>query len=486
MIMKKEITSNTFMNAKVLIIGDIILDHYIYGSVSRISPEAPVPVLLKEHSTMGLGGAGNVAANITALGGNATLISITGEDANSIELAQMLTDQSIQHHLIKDASRRTTTKIRVMAKQHQLVRIDEEHSHAVSAEIEEKVFRQFDELCHGYKTVILSDYKKGTCSKNICQTIIEKCKASNMEVIVDPKGSQWGKYKSATCITPNFKEFSSVAGEVPNEDKAIIDVAGPLREELNLNRLLITRGSRGMVLMDNKRAPFSLPADAREVYDVSGAGDTVIACLAACRSMGWEWKSAVEFANTAAGIVVAKSGTKPITISDITERIAETDIVGAKVLPLENALVKINQWKADGLRIGFTNGCFDILHTGHIHLLHASAQLCDKLIVGLNSDASVTGLKGPERPILPQEERSALIASIKSVDMVIVFDGDTPLRLIEAIKPMVLIKGKDYKKSEVVGGDRVESWGGEVALVDLMKDKSTTSIIEKIKRTGDG
>ena len=480
--MINKISPNTFKNANVLIIGDIILDHYIHGSVSRISPEAPVPVLLKEYSKKGLGGAGNVAANILALGGNATLITITGEDTNSKELENLLTEQKIRFHIIKDPSRRTTTKTRIMAKQHQLVRIDEEHHHELSEGIEEKILNEFDTLYKAFKTVILSDYGKGLCKKTICQNIIEKCTASNIEVIVDPKGRQWHKYTSATCITPNFAEFLSITGDIQNEDDAIIGVAPSLCRELNLDKLLVTRGSKGMVLVDKENAIISLPADAKEVFDVSGAGDTVIAGLAACRSMDWPWEKAVEFANMAAGIVVGKSGTQPISITDITERMAEADPIGQKVMPLEKALLKTNQWKAEGLKIGFTNGCFDILHTGHIHLLHSSAKRCDKLIVGLNSDASITGLKGPDRPILPQEERSTLIAAIKSVDMVIIFDEETPIKLIDAIKPMVLIKGKDYEKSQVVGADLVESWGGEVALVDLMEDKSTTSIIEKIKK----
>ena len=481
--MPNQIKPNTFKTANVLILGDIILDHYIYGSVSRISPEAPVPVLLKERSAIGLGGAGNVAANITALGGNAALITITGDDPNSKELENLLNQQNIQFHVIKDASRQTTTKTRIMAKQHQLVRIDEEDHHALSDDIQEKILTQFDHLHKDFKTVIISDYGKGLCNKPICRTIIEKCRTANIDLIVDPKGRQWGKYTSATCITPNFTEFSSITGDIPNEDEAIMDIAPHLCTELDLDKLLVTRGSKGMVMVDKQHTIISLPADAKEVFDVSGAGDTVIACIAACRSMDWPWHSATEFANMAAGIVVGKSGTKPISIMDIMERMAGADASSQKVMPLEKAMTKIDQWKAEGLKIGFTNGCFDILHTGHIHLLHSSAALCDKLIVGLNSDASITGLKGPDRPILPQEERSTLIAALKSVDMVILFDEETPIKLIKAIKPMMLIKGKDYEKSQVVGADLVESWGGEVALVDLMEDKSTTSIIEKIKKT---
>ncbi|MBA3028657.1 MAG: D-glycero-beta-D-manno-heptose-7-phosphate kinase [Desulfobacteraceae bacterium] len=478
------ISPSTFQNANILIIGDIILDHYIYGSVSRISPEAPVPVLLKESSAMGLGGAGNVAANIAGLGGKASLLSVSGDDSNHEALLNLLAGQPISASIIKDPSRSTTLKTRVMARQHQLVRIDEEQAHALPPEIENKVFEAFTGLCPTCQTVILSDYGKGVLNPELCQKIIKTCREQGKLVLVDPKGSQWGKYRFAHCLTPNFKEFSSVVGEIPNEDRFILEKAKALCQELEIENLLITRGSKGMVLVKRTGEPFSLKADAKEVFDVSGAGDTVIASLAVCISMGWDWESSVDFANKAAGIVVGKSGTKPVTILDIAEKLSDGNFAANKILSLESAIQKVDSWKAEDKRIGFTNGCFDILHSGHVHLLHASARLCDKLIVGLNTDESITGLKGPGRPILSQEDRSRLIAALGSVDLVVLFDEPTPLNLISALKPHILIKGQDYQKSQVVGADLVESWGGEVALIDLVENKSTTSIIEKIKNKG--
>ena len=321
--------------------------------------------------------------------------------------------------------------------------------------------------------------KKGLCTSQVCRTIIDLCRSSGIEIIVDPKGSHWQKYKNTTCITPNFTEFCAVAGDVSNDDTTIIEKASAICAELDLEHLLVTRGAKGMVMAGPGKKPLFLSARAKEVYDVSGAGDTVIACLAACRNLNWPWENAVECANLAAGIVVAKSGTKPVSIEDLTA--GKKDATSRKIQTVEMAQKPLGNWQSEGQKIGFTNGCFDILHPGHIHLLNAAAEQCDKLIVGLNSDASVTRLKGPERPILHQDERTALIAALKAVDMVIIFEEDTPYALIKRIQPAILIKGSDYKKEDVVGADLVESYGGRVVLVDLMENKSTSSIIDRIK-----
>lgn len=463
-----------------------MLDRYVWGNVGRISPEAPVPVLKVSGRTQTLGGAGNVAANLAALGCKTILTGVCGLDSNARAIRQLLAEKNIIDKLVAHPTAPTTAKTRIMAQNQQLLRIDEEevlHPHA--SEFSENLLAIFQSQLPTVDAVILSDYAKGALDPAILPKCITLCHKLNIPIFVDPKGAAWARYKGATCITPNEMEFRAGAERLAIQDFSLTEQMLAMRGSLELAFLLVTQGARGMTLLDADESPKSIPANAREVYDVSGAGDTVIATLAASIAAGASVAQAVWLANLAAGVVVGKVGTQPINLAELSSVLRSSSLPhGQKTLSLQEALPQATEWRQAGKRIVFTNGCFDILHSGHIKLLREAASKGDKLIVGLNSDDSVRRLKGPTRPIISEKERAAILSALEDVDLVVLFNEDTPLNLISALRPDVLVKGGDYTRETVVGHDLVESWGGKVELVDLEEGRSTTRLLERISGTG--
>lgn len=470
-----------FSSCRVVVAGDVMLDLYCWGDVNRISPEAPVPVVRVTDKTHTLGGAGNVALNLAALGCRVTLLGVRGDDGPGRMLAEMAAARGIADATVADPDHVTTTKTRILSGNQQMVRLDEERLWQASDPAVEQLLAGFEKAIAGAHVAILSDYGKGLLTGGLAEVFIARCAAAKIPVFVDPKGIDWSRYARATCITPNTKEFAQVCpAPVPGESE-MEQQAGHLIDRLHLDYLLVTRGRKGMSLFGKALSPVHIPTEAKEVFDVSGAGDTVIATAAAAFGCGMAMANAAALANCAAGIVVQKVGTCPVTRVELEAALRARQGVGVnKLFSTADAKKMIALWKEEKKRVVFTNGCFDLLHTGHVKLLHAAAEQGDKLVVGLNSDASVRRLKGPERPVLPEQERAALLGAIGCVDMVVLFSQDTPMELIAEIRPDVLVKGGDYTPDTVVGRDLVESYGGKVALVPLKDGMSTTNIIDAV------
>ena len=458
----------------VLVFGDIILDRYISGIVDRVSPEAPVPVLKPSNEEIRLGGAANVALNLSSLGSNTTLIGVTGKDESSTQIIDLLKKNNIKKALSK-SKHPTISKLRILASQQQLIRIDnEEEFSETDWQSSLSNYRKHISLKKN-KVLIISDYEKGTL-KNI-PLIIREAKKLKKIILVDPKGDDFSKYKSADIITPNFQEFERIVGKV-NSEPEITKKGKDLIKSLNLNSLLITRGSEGMTLLDKRNGKVireDFPTEARDVFDVSGAGDTVIASIAAGLAGGFSLSESIRLANLAAGIVVGKSGTATVSQAELVP-----------FLGLSESYVSFNEVKVyskdlheRGKKIVFTNGCFDILHAGHVEYLEAAKELGDKLIVAINTDRSVRKLKGSSRPVNTLAHRAKVLASLQCIDKVVFFDEDTPIKLIKAIRPDVLVKGGDYKLKDIVGHKEVSQSGGSVVTIPLVKGLSTSKIISK-------
>lgn len=473
-----DISLNTFKGIRTLVIGDVMLDCYICGDVSRISPEAPVPVLSVTEKTTFLGGAANVAANLAGLGCSVALWGVTGKDGNADAVSSLLDRAGIESFLRADGGRPTTTKTRVVSRGRQIVRFDEELIKPVNPVLEDRLFRVLERHIDGADVVILSDYGKGVLAGNLAPRVIERAGKSGRPVFVDPKGVNWGRYRGATCATPNEKEIFEVFSSAREHGLPFHGEA--VRLEYSFEKLLITRGARGMVLL-SADGEYAVPApNPSEVFDVSGAGDTVISVLGASIGAGMPWLEAVRAANAAAGVVITRAGTAPISAGELV--VATKNDRGSKVCTREEGAALSKLWRERGDRIVFTNGCFDLLHPGHIQLLRSAASEGDRLIVGLNSDVSVKRLKGTDRPVLSQEDRAAVLSALDCVDMVVIFGEDTPLKLLEAIKPHVLVKGGDYSPDTVIGRELVEGGGGRVVIVPLVRGKSTTGILKTIQR----
>ncbi|MBW1893173.1 MAG: bifunctional D-glycero-beta-D-manno-heptose-7-phosphate kinase/D-glycero-beta-D-manno-heptose 1-phosphate adenylyltransferase HldE [Deltaproteobacteria bacterium] len=472
-----------FSKNNVLVIGDVMLDRYQWGEVKRISPEAPVPVVKVLGKTEVPGGAGNVALNLSGLGCPVCLIALCGADEAGDRLKQILDAKGINTVFKVDASRLTTTKTRVMANNQQLFRLDEEKSEQTSPAISQEIIKHFKENLPSCRAVVMSDYGKGVLSSpEVCEQIISMCKNAKIQVVVDPKGRDWERYRGVTCVTPNTTELELASGsETEGNEQALLDCAKYVKDRFGLENLLVTRGPEGMCLVMNNNEIETISAESREVFDVSGAGDTVIATLAAGLAAGFSIFEAARIANTAAGIVVGKLGTQPVTFSELDMAFGRngSDKNAAKIFTLDAALIQIQAWRAAGKKIVFTNGCFDLLHPGHIDLLNQASSFGDCLIIGLNTDASVKRLKGGGRPILNEHDRAAILGALESVNMVVLFDEDTPLALIKALSPDILVKGADYRPEEVAGRDIVESYGGELRLVKLLEGYSTTRIADR-------
>ena len=471
-----------FENCTVIVIGDVMLDRYFWGDVERISPESPVPVVRVNKKTLTLGGAGNVAKNLKGLNCKQVLLGVKGDDSNGSSLQDILNKEDIKNHLIPIINHPTTTKTRVLGQNQQLLRLDEENSKEIPKKILKELLDCFDKALPEANVVIVSDYGKGIFQFDVTQHIIKRCRSKNVAVFVDPKGISWERYSGATCVTPNKAELNLIAPFPENDETMLENQAKKTVEKYDLDFMLVTRGPQGLSLFQSGRPAMHIATHAREVYDVSGAGDTVIASLSAAFGSGLKMSEAAALANIAAGIVIAKVGTQPILESELKQALWARTIDGVnKIVSKEQARDMVADWQRNGQRIVFTNGCFDILHIGHIKLLHAAADEGDKLIVGLNSDLSIKKLKGDSRPVVPEAERAALLSSIKGVDLVVIFHEETPLELIRNFKPDIIVKGGDYTPEQVVGHAIVEEAGGKVVIVPLIEGVSTTKVIESIK-----
>ncbi|UTA48142.1 bifunctional D-glycero-beta-D-manno-heptose-7-phosphate kinase/D-glycero-beta-D-manno-heptose 1-phosphate adenylyltransferase HldE [Simiduia sp. 21SJ11W-1] len=466
-----------FTQSQVLVIGDVMLDRYWHGGTSRISPEAPVPVVKVDQVEDRPGGAGNVALNIAALGAGCALVGIVGNDEAGDALKTRLSAANVHTDFQVVEGKPTITKLRVLSRHQQLLRMDFEEPYAPqdSSEFAAKA----EALIAHMGAVILSDYAKGSLAE--VQTLIALANKHQVPVLVDPKGSDFSRYQHATLMTPNLHEFETVVGKCETESQ-LVEKGLALLEQLGLQALLITRGEHGMTLLRKGKAELHLPARAREVYDVTGAGDTVISVLAASLAAGEELPQAVGLANLAAGIVVGKLGTATISAPELRRAVKLEQGSERGVLIEEQLLMAIEEARAAGERIVFTNGCFDIIHAGHVGYLEDTRALGDRLIVAINSDASVKRLKGAGRPINPVDRRMAVLAGLEAVDWVTFYDDDTPERLLKLIKPDVLVKGGDYTEDQVVGHEIVKAYGGTVKVLSFFENVSTTAIVEKIQR----
>lgn len=461
-------------------IGDVMLDRFVQGTVERISPEAPVPVLRIAHEDAMPGGAGNVARNLAALGARVHLASVIGDDPPGRELSDRLAriEGVAGASLLVEAGRRTPVKTRFLAGSQQLLRADAETVAPLTAPSGRELLQAVAGWGGSCAVVVLSDYAKGVLLGGMAPAVIEGLQAQGSRAVVDPKGADFGRYRGAEVITPNRRELAIAAGQpvAPGEEAAC---ARALQARCGLGAVLVTMGRDGMLLVGADGTPLPLPAQAREVFDVSGAGDTVAAVLAAALAAGAALPEAAALANTAAGIVVGKVGTAVVRPPELTDAVRRRALRAGeeKLCDLAAATERVSAWRRLGLRVGFTNGCFDLIHPGHVSLLTQARAACDRLVVGLNTDASVGRLKGPGRPVQTDAARAMVLASLAAVDAVVAFAEDTPLALILALRPDVLVKGADYRLDQVVGGDEVRRWGGRVLLARLEPGFSTTATI---------
>ncbi len=466
---------NNIKGCKVLVIGDVMLDMYHIGDVKRISPEAPVPVVRVNRSYSVLGGAANLARNIVGLGAVPYVAGIVGDDENGDIVRGKFARLGI-NSMIATGDNPTITKVRIIGNDQQVVRMDfEQELEVLSTKIEQKIIDYVEETLPEMDIVVISDYGKGLCSDKVCSSVIELATRHSKKVIVDPKGMNWTKYMGATIITPNIKELSDVAKcAVHNNDGEIIAASKKVIERCKLESLLVTRSEMGMTFVDSARV-ISIATEAREVFDVSGAGDTVVATCAVSLASGFSLEDSLYLANKAAGVVVGKVGTSPILFDELNHKLNigsdDNKVVSSDRLPELLRLLSLA-----GKRIVFTNGCFDILHKGHITYLHKAKQLGDILIVGLNSDSSVRRLKGEGRPINDQDARATVMAALSCVDYVVLFEEDTPLELIKAIRPSVLVKGGDYAIEDIVGRE----YASTTTTISFVEGYSTTSTLSRM------
>lgn len=465
-----------YAQSGVLIVGDVMLDRYWYGPTGRISPEAPVPVVKIENNEERPGGAANVAMNIAALGGNAKLIGLTGDDEPARILNEKLSSLNVACDFVSVPELPTITKLRVMSRGQQLIRLDfEENFENVDST---SMLERMDQYLPSVKSLILSDYGKGAL--NDVQTMIQRAKAAKVPVFVDPKGADFERYRGATLLTPNLSEFEMVVGKTKNEQD-LVEKGFALIEKFDFEALLVTRSEHGMTLLCRGEDPFHLPTQAQEVFDVTGAGDTVISVLAASVAAGKNLKESCALANAAAGVVVGKLGTSTLSTIELAEAIHGSKDSDYGVISESSLIEAVKRARARGEKVVMTNGCFDILHAGHVSYLNHAAELGDRLIVAVNTDDSVKRLKGPGRPVNPTDRRMAVLAGLGAVDWVVPFSEDTPQRLISEVLPSILVKGGDYKPEEIAGGDDVIAAGGEVRVLNFEDGCSTSDIINAIK-----
>lgn len=471
-------------NGKVLCVGDLILDHYVHGNIDRISPEAPIPVLKADDRNYNiLGGCGNVARNICSANSKCHLISIVGNDNDGLKIREIIKEiKNLTFNLIIDKNRCTTKKTRYVCENQQILRVDNEIESPISKVLETKIIKLLKNKINDYDVIVLSDYNKGVLTDTLIKKIIKIAQHFKKILIVDPKKKDFSVYAGATFITPNFKELKSSVNTFNinsknNDDNLVIKLSKQIINKFKFKAVITTRSSDGISVVTDVGSFFHLPSEAKEVFDVSGAGDTVLAYLSTSISKGKSLESSVKISNIAAGLAVGKFGTSVVSIGEV-DNIKQ--IKNIKVVTNQNLSKALKDFDSNKI-IGFTNGCFDLLHTGHISYLKSAKQRCDILILGLNSDESIKKLKGKNRPIVELKDRVEILSSFPFIDKIVIFDEVTPIKLIKRIKPNIIFKGKDYKKQDVVGFRESKKWQGRVILIDFIKNKSTTNLIERIK-----
>jgi D-beta-D-heptose 7-phosphate kinase/D-beta-D-heptose 1-phosphate adenosyltransferase len=470
---------------RVLVIGDVMVDHYVSGRVSRVSEEAPVPIIHVGDERWTPGGAANVAANIVSLGGRAALVGVTGEDAAATILTDALSrlGGAVETHFVRESGRPTTIKTRYMGGQHQIVRVDREQATPIAKQSEDNLIAAVEKLAAGCGAIMISDYAKGALTERVLQAVIAAGRKAGAAIVVDPKRADWSAYRGAGVITPNRKELQ-LAVQAPCDTDASCASAANIAIKTTGAAILLTRSENGISLFRDKQAPLHVAAKAREVFDVSGAGDTVAGAVSLGLAAGLPLEAAMQIANVAAGIVVGKRGTATATPAELAAEIDGERGPGgaAAALPLAEVKILRERWAREGRSVGFTNGVFDILHAGHVSLLRQAASACDRLIVALNTDASVRALKGADRPMQTETVRAAVMAAMKGVDAVVMFGESTPENLIRELQPDVLIKGADYAEDQIIGAEIVRARGGRVLRETLVNGQSTSKVIEKSRR----
>ncbi|HXZ59970.1 MAG TPA: D-glycero-beta-D-manno-heptose-7-phosphate kinase [Steroidobacteraceae bacterium] len=474
----------SFSRARVLVFGDVILDRFIYGSVERMSPEAPVPVMTIERSSDLPGGAANVARNVAGLGGHAVLVGVVGTDEAAERLRERLAEApAVRAQLVIDAARPTTLKTRYIGERQQILRTDVESRSPLPESVAAAALAQFHAALAESHIVVLSDYAKGVLCDGVVAEAIAAARAAGKQVLVDPKSRSFTKYKGTTILTPNRHELQGACGHDCSSDEQVVAGAREILAQGICSTLVVTRGKDGMSVVRDDGTATHIRTQASEVYEVTGAGDTAVAALAVGLAGGADIGEAVRLANTAAGIVVGKFGIATVTAGEILEQL--DDAHASRVRFALNTVQRlVHRWRQLGLRVAFTNGCFDLLHPGHLSLLTQAKRTADRLVVGLNSDLSTRRLKGPGRPVQSAMARAMVLTSLKAVDAVVIFEEDTPRQLIAALEPDVLVKGADYTVENVVGADMVLARGGRVVLADLVPLQSTTNTIRRIARVG--
>lgn len=467
---------------RVVVLGDVMLDRYVEGEVRRISPEAPIPVLRRSGGFAVLGGAANVARNVAAMGGRAALVGAVGEDGPAAELARLAAADAIEAHLVPVPGWPSTIKTRFVSHGHQLLRLDEEEP--LGAEVAPSLIAAFAAALPGAAAVVLSDYAKGVVGDAVLTGAIATARAQGVPVVADPKRVDFAAYRGVTVLTPNQAEAARASGVEGSDDAAVAEAGRRALLQAAAEAVLVTRSERGLTVVRAHRPPLHLPTHAQAVADVSGAGDTLVAALALGLGAGATLEDAARLANLAAGIVVGKPGTATVSAAELAAAVhhAALESLDDRVAPdWASAAARLAAWRAAGLRVGFTNGCFDLIHPGHVRLLAAARAQCDRLIVALNTDASVRRLKGPGRPVQAEAARAVVLAGMASVDLVVLFDQDTPEALIARLLPDLLFKGADYTEAQVVGGDIVRAHGGQVRLIPLEPGHSTTAMVGRMR-----
>ena len=467
-------------NVRVLVVGDVMLDKYIWGDVQRISPEAPVPVVRATWHNERPGGAANVAMNLAGLGACVTVAGFGGGDTEQERLESMLAEAGVEPALSAVEAIPTTTKLRIFSGNQQMMRLDTEAAPSPSNAAYAELLKSVSTSLPNADIVVLSDYAKGVLTEVVCRFIIAEAGKLGVPVLVDPKQRDFSRYHGATTVCPNLKELAAATGEPFSDIDRVLAAGHAMLASLDMEFMVVTLGDKGIAVL-RKNSRLHAPAVVRQLYDVSGAGDTVMAVLALALACQVEIETAAQLANLAAGIVVNKVGTVPIQREELLGALSQELALHLeeKILPLKRLLSRVATWRSAGDSVVLTNGCFDILHIGHISLLEQARRKGDRLIVALNSDASVRQIKGPLRPIVGEHERARILAALSAVDAVIVFNESTPLTLIEAIRPDVLVKGGDYREEAVVGAREVRAWGGRVELIPLVEGISTTQLIAR-------
>lgn len=476
-----------WQDRRILVLGDVMLDRFVYGAAERVSPEAPTLVLRHQSEASMLGGAGNVARNIVALGGRAVLVGGLGQDAEGDLVAGSIApDSGIEGRWLRTATVPTTVKTRYVASRQQLMRFDREKILAADPAFVDGLSGKVAAELDAIDAIVLSDYAKGVLSPELIRRVVEMARPRNIPVVVDPKTRDVQRYAGATVMTPNANEAAAICGFDCDTDEAAAAAAQAIAAQADVSAVVLTRGAKGMTVWDSaypESGALALPTTAIEVFDVSGAGDTVVAALVLALTAGADVATGARVANVAAGIAVGKRGTAEVRARELGPALGGHEF-NPKIASRDAAAAIAADWKAHGLVVGFTNGCFDLIHPGHVQLLRRAKEACGRLVVALNTDASVQRLKGPERPVQNEGARSVVMAALNSVDLVTLFDEDTPLELIQQLAPNILVKGADYTVDTVVGADFVQAHGGRVVLVPLQEGHSTTRIVAKVKIGG--